>query len=404
MSTPRDDRATAREARRHLQVQPVPLGRADRIRSRSVSPVAPGSFQFPPSTPTPKRSAGEIQEGQFRDALNLTANMATPEQLAAIRDQLRAELRNEVRAELRSEAAATGAGIPDAIKRKPEIPTFDKAHIDHWIRRTENAFIRALITEPQEKFAFLETKFPVDFNPRINDFLWGAATEERWVEFIAYLRTEYGPTKQQRASIFIDGFKRDGKRPSQYAALLNEKTKDVTIEDIKKEMLIREMPTEVQRMLQERIEGLSFEDAAKTADAYFEQDGKLRHTNKASINAVQEPISEAAEQCDDSSNDINAIARRFPNKRPTGPNTTSQRDNRRFSGPNYNYQRDSRQPAQKGWHARTAPKISPTFPRINAQGLCSFHEKYGDNAFSCMAGCSRNHEKRPTGNGKAGPK
>ena len=174
--------------------------------------------------------------------------MATQEQLDAIRD----ELRQQMRAELRNEAAAAGAQVPDAIKRKPEIPAFDKNNVDHWIRRTENAFIRALCNTAREKFAFLETKFPVDFNPKINDFLWGDPTEARWTEFIKYLRTEYGTTKQQRAAVFLDGLKRDGKRPSQYVAQLNDKTKDVTVNDIKKEMLLREMPTDIQRMLQER--------------------------------------------------------------------------------------------------------------------------------------------------------
>ena len=223
MPTPREERATARDQRQLLQLPQHGLGRADLIRSRSPSPVGPGFFNFP-------QPATQTQPGQFENA-----NMATQEQLDAIRDELRAQMR----AELRNEAAAAGAQIPDAIKRKPEIPAFDKAHVDHWIRRTENAFIRALIESPREKFAFLETKFPVDFNPRINSFLWGDPTQANWDAFIAYLRTEYGTTKQQRASVFLDGFKRDGKRPSQYVALLNDKTKDVTINDIKKEMLLR---------------------------------------------------------------------------------------------------------------------------------------------------------------------
>ena len=222
MSDARDTRAAARDRRQqNLQLPSVGLGRADLVRSRSPSPATPGTFGFP----SPSRR--EIQEEQFRDALafNSSATMATPEQLAAIRD----ELRNEIRREFRQENAAAAAGTPDAIKRKPEIPPFDKEHVDVWIRRTENAFIRALTTTPREKFAFLETKFPVDFNPRINEYLWGTATQESWTGFLDYLRSEYGPTTRQRASVFIDGLKRDGRRPSQYAALLDDKTKGVSI-------------------------------------------------------------------------------------------------------------------------------------------------------------------------------
>ena len=144
MSNDRDNRAAARDRLRNLEV-PIPLGRADQLRSRTPSPVNPGTF-FPrtPATPAPD---------QFFDASDQTASsaMATPEQLAALREQLR----NEVRAEFRNEAAATAAQIPDAIRRKPEIPSFDREHIEIWIKRTTNAFIRANISSISEKFAFL---------------------------------------------------------------------------------------------------------------------------------------------------------------------------------------------------------------------------------------------------------
>ena len=121
MSTPRDDRAAARDQRRHLQLPQ--LGRAELLRSRSPSPVPVGAnnvFNFPATAPEPE---------QFIDARN---NMATPEQLAAIRD----ELRNEIRAEFRNETAAAAAQIPDAIRRKPDIPSFDKHHVEIWLKRT----------------------------------------------------------------------------------------------------------------------------------------------------------------------------------------------------------------------------------------------------------------------------
>ena len=126
--TPRDNRAEAREQRRHLEVPSHGLGRAEIIRSRSPSPAATasGAFRFPPPPP---------EEDQFVDAPTPNINMATEEQLAAIRDQLRAEMR----AEVRNESVAAAAATPDAIKRKPEIPQFDKENVEVWIRRTENA-------------------------------------------------------------------------------------------------------------------------------------------------------------------------------------------------------------------------------------------------------------------------
>ena len=288
---------------------------------------------------------------------------------------------------MRNETAAAAATVPDAIKRKPEIPAFDKKNVDHWIRRTENAFIRALCTTPREKFAFLETKFPVDFNPRINEFLWGDPTDAKWTEFLAYLRSEYGTTKQQRAAVILDGFKRDSKKPSQYVALLNDKTKDLDLEDVKKEMLIRELPTDVQRMLQERIDTLSLEEAAKVADSFFDQDGKPRQTNKsASVNAVQTPSDDFTAPFSDDGDDINAINRRFQRQR--------------FGG----NQRGGRNRPSKPQAANNYPTPTPQAKPKTADdpALCYYHNFYGDKAKKCDVGCKRFDEKRFAGNAKAG--
>ena len=375
MQTPHEERAAARNQRQFLQLPAHGLGRADLIRSRSPSPIGQGTFDFPRPDAIP-------QPGQFDNV-----SMATQEQLDAIRD----ELRQQMRAELRNEAAAAGAQIPDAIKRKPEIPAFDKKQVDHWIRRTENAFIRALCNTPREKFAFLETKFPVDFDPRINEYLWGNPTEDKWNEFLAYLRSEYGTTKQQRAAIVLDGFKRDGRKPSQYVALLEEKTKDIDLNDVRKEMLLREMPTDVQRMLQERFESLTLKEAAKAADAYFDQDGKLRQKQHTTVNAVQETSSDFTSPFSDEPEDINAINRRFQNQRSRGSS---------------NFQRGGRGRPQRGGGNQTpanhtTAQQKPT-PKLNDTGLCFYHTKFGSKAKKCEVGCSRFDEKRFAGNGKAG--
>ena len=381
--TPRDQRASARENRQLLQLPQHGLGRAELIRSRSPSPIAPGVFNFPQVAQLPE---GDQFENARAEQANIL-NMATQEQLDAIRD----ELRQQMRAELRNEAAASGAQIPDAIKRKPEIPAFDKKQVDHWIRRTENAFIRALCNTPREKFAFLETKFPVDFNPRINEFLWGDPTEDKWKEFLAYLRSEYGTTKQQRAAVILDGFKRDGRKPSQYVALLEEKTKDIDLNDVRKEMLLREMPTDVQRMLQERFEGLSLRDAAKAADAYFDQEGKLRQKQPTNVNAVQEASSDFTSPFTDDSEDVNAINRRFQNQKSRGNN---------------NFQRGGRGRPQRGGSnhtpaTQTGAQQKP-FSKPVDPALCFYHNEFGDKAKKCEVGCKRFDEKRFAGNDRAG--
>ena len=384
MSRDRDARAAARDERRNLQPPQIVinhgLGRADLLRSRSPSPAAPapppGVFNFPPP-PTP---------GQFDNA------MATEEQLEAIREQLR----REVRAEFRNETAAAAAGIPDAIRKKPEIPPFDKAHVEIWIKRTENAFIRANITATNEKFAFLETKFPVGFDPRIDEYLYGDATPDNWSAFLDYLRKEFGPSKQQRTAIFLDGFKREGRKPSQYIAALNDKTKDVTINDIKKEMLLREMPVDVRRMLQERFEDMSLTEAAKVADSYFDSEGRPRHSSQttSSVNAIPT----AFENLNiDEEEDVNAVSRRFQprnrfrNRNPKSETTASNSaPNSRSGTPNNAPERGK--PPQGGRREHRGP---PT-----VQKLCKYHVQFGDRAQTCEKGCDK-FTQIPS-NGKAG--
>ena len=381
MSNDRDSRAAARDRLRNLEV-PIPLGRADRLRSRSPSPIAPGVF-FPSAATLPTTD-------QFTDATQ--TNMAMSEQLAAIREELRAEIRREFRAE----SAATAAGIPDAIRRKPEIPNFDKDHIDIWIRRTEHAYTRAGISSINDKFAWLETKFPVGTNPRIDEFLYGDATPENWSAFLTYLRSEYGATKQQKASVFIDGLKREGRRPSQYAAVLDEKTKDVSIDDIKKEMLLREVPPDVRRMLQERIETLSFKEAAKIADNYFDAEGRPKHSSTpTSIHEVSGCLQEST--ISDEGGPINAIGRRPPPRQNRFPPQNPQRKSLAAS-----HQKQGRERGANS--ARSQPvkrEPNPRYPQ-KSLNLCSYHINYGNEAKYCEVGCARFDETRFPGNGTAG--
>ena len=374
-----------------------------RTTTRSQSETDPNLLAAPLTSfrrrrsPTRDQRLASPNHCEEEEGLIFTFNMATPEQIAAIRD----ELRNEIRAEFRNETAAAAAQIPDAIRRKPEIPNFDKDHIEIWIKRTENAYIRANITSTQEKFAFLESKFPVNFNPRVDEFLYGDATPANWTSFLNYLRAEYGSTKQQRASVFIDGFKRNGRRPSQYAAALDDTTKDVTVDEIKKEMLLREMPMEIRRMLQERIETLSFKDAAKIADSYFDAEGRPRHSTPPSVNEVTSTNRWDAfntpaftEPFSDDDQAINAIGRRF-SQRPQP---------RKAQGGGRPQQHVKTGQTLKTEVFQTAVKANPNYPVKKSVNLCQAHFRSGDKVRYCEVSCSRFDEQRFPGNGQAGQK
>ena len=80
-------------------------------------------------------------------------------------------------------------------EKKPSLPAFYQKNIDIWIWRVESA----------KKFSYLEEKIAVDLDPKINSYLFGDATEEKWKELLSYLRKQYGQTNRQQASKVIKG-------------------------------------------------------------------------------------------------------------------------------------------------------------------------------------------------------
>ena len=54
-----------------------------------------------------------------------------------------------------------------ASSRKPDLPAFDQNNIELWIKRVDNAYRRAGVTDPKDKFAHIESKFAVDIDSRI---------------------------------------------------------------------------------------------------------------------------------------------------------------------------------------------------------------------------------------------
>ena len=383
MPTPRDNRATARDERRLLNIPLPQLGRGELARSRSPSPAAaaPGAFNFP-------QPPAEAEEEQFEDARPIgNANMAYTEE--DVRRITAAAVETALR-NARTEQQNACAG------RKPDLPPFDGKRIDEWLRRVENAYTRASIVSAADKFAFLEGKISVELNPKINEFFNGPATDENWTALKEYLKKEYGRTRQQQASTLIDGVKRDGRRPSQLFAQIKDLSKDATIDDIRKELLLREMPTTVRSALAEKIETMSGEEAAEAADHYFDRNGRFMHATQSTINQVaprtqsetnsksetnQQNFTTAFEDTDDTT-DVNAV-------RPPFRGRSQSRFGRGNSQVRFANASNSGRSSQSSNQNQTAAK----------QFICQFHKQFRHRAKNCQPGCE--WLKNP-GNGNPG--
>ena len=343
-----------------------------RARNRSPSPQ-PGQQFFPPNMAD-------------ADALRYLAETAAANAASQASTQTAAALQN-----LR-------IGV-----RKPELPTFDSKNIDIWIRRTESAYIRAGVSTAKEKFAFLEAKIAVDFDPRINEFLYGDPTDENWISFLAYLRTTYGRTRRQEAASILDGTRRDGRRPTQLLSKIKEKAGSATIDDLFKELLMREMPQNVKHSLLDRMDTMTASEMATLADRYFDQEGRPLN-QQASVSNIDAPeITENMTEQYTDENDVNAIGarpkNRFSSKPPSKPYTPA------FGGHSSN---NRTTPHFKG-NSTPAPFKGNSAPRSSfanknkssLKSICHRHAKFGDETKFCEPGCMY-WSKMQTGNESAG--
>ena len=279
---------------------------------------------------------------------------------------------------------------PAQNRKRPDLPAFDKTKIHIWIKRVEAAYAREDVTNPKQKFAFLESIIGVNMGPIINGFMFGEATQVNWEAFLKHLSDTFGPTKEMRCGTFLDGVKREGRRPTDHLALIREKGKDVTIDDLEKQLIVRELPQDVQKLLQDKLEGKSALETAQMADQHFDQQGQPLNSN-ASICSINEnthptpfsPISQQPDQYDD----VNAVSSR--QGRPA-----SQGNNNRYTpafsssgnnGKNSRPRSRSRPPAYANASTPAAPSGR------NEMNLCRVHRDEPSSNSCVGPNCPRHH-------------
>ena len=372
--TPRESRAAARDERsQNLQI-PEPLGRAAlaEIRSRTPSPAAPGNaiqFNFPPVIPQP-------QQDQFEDVNMGDAN----ETVQALTDALQ------------------GVRVSS---RKPELPAFDSKNVDIWLKRVDNAYRRSGVVDPKDKFAFIETKFAVDADPKINEFLYGDGTADDWTAFEKYLRDRYGRTKIQQTAVILDGFQREGKLPSEMFAAIKEKIGNITIDDLVKEMVLRELPTDIRRTIHDKVKDADGAETVKLADQYFDRNGKPIHRAPSSqVNAVND-VPDLVDT--DGEDDVNAVNRRFQRNRRGRPQQgRSQQGSQQGQKPQFTKPQQSRPPNASFTPAFTEKRTHKGKPTVKSANLCKWHAQFGKDAYTCEPGCDKFAGFQKPGKAQAG--
>ena len=290
-------------------------------------------------------------------------------------------------------------------RKKPELPPFDPANIQIWIRRVRAAYDRAGIEDAKDKFAFLESMFQVKMNPRIDAFLYGSNTEQDWSDFMTYLVKEYGPTIRQKTVKLLSDNPRHDMTPTQYLIQLKEDCKDVEIDDIYREHLLKTIPPRIREILGKEVENMSSEEVATAADDYFDRKGRPLEKVSQPVNHVTNTSTPASTNStpsftpafgeEDDETDINAV----------------KKGNRgRFNNQGGNRQRSkSRNWRDKGGNQSSSSAAAPaaaTTSKASTDSTCYFHRRWGDKTTKCVTNCSLYSkfiaQNRQAGNGQGG--
>ena len=315
-------------------------------------------------------------------------------------------------------------------RKRPDLPAFDKHNIHIWLQRIEAAYAREEVTDPRQKFAFLESTIGVDMGPTINSFMFGDPTAENWSRFKKHLLDTFGPTKEQRCSIYLDGLKRDGRRPSDLLALIRDKGQQVTIDDLEKQLILRELPPDVQKLLQDKVEGLDAAATARLADKHFDKEGRPLNSRSSinNVNPTANPVSPQQTRSTSAPADdlfvgdnearleINAINNqnsRGPNRSRHNSRPNGNRYTPAFSSTSSQGSRSASGPRQQQSQSSPAAANRHSAPQQEEYSVCRIHSRDANSsvcqgpkcpshsiASSCMNSTCRTHAR--SGNGRGG--
>ena len=422
-------------SRDHLHVTDDPaFRRPSRYRPSSPYDIDDGleAFSFPPSAPAaPQEAKMEFtqdnflalqalatkQSKQIEDGNAFANDMASQLQEAkrqqeasqkSIQDLTNAfnNLNNSVSSQPRP------LTLSSPPKKKPELPPFDSKNVLIWIRRVEAAYARVGIIEPKDRFAWMESIFQVGLDPQIDSYLYGTNTLQDWEDFIEYLKMQYGPTLRQKAQKLMGDIPRHDLKPSQYLLRLKDDVKDVEIDHILKEHVLKSIPPRIREIMGKEVEGLTAEQVAKQADDFFDRQGRPTEKSSTPINHVSSstssstPSASAAEAAsttssftpafsDDDEAEVNFVNRN--GQRNNNRGRSFNRGQRSRSRPSFN-----RQPnAPSAGNTSSSSSASASF----AAGTCRWHRRFGDKSLKCCTDCplfKTFSSKQKPGNGQGG--
>ena len=421
-------------SRDHLHVTDDPaFRRPSRYRPSSPYDIDDGleAFSFPPSAPAaPQEAKMEFtqdnflalqalatkQSKQIEDGNAFANDMAS--QLQEAKRQQEASQKsiadltnafNNLNSNITSQPRPLTLSSPP--KKKPELPPFDSKNVLIWIRRVEAAYARVGIIEPKDRFAWMESIFQVGLDPQIDSYLYGTNTLQDWEDFIEYLKMQYGPTLRQKAQKLMGDIPRHDLKPSQYLLRLKDDVKDVEIDHILKEHVLKSIPPRIREIMGKEVEGLTAEQVAKQADDFFDRHGRPTEKLSTPINHISSSISSStpSASASEATSTTSSFTPAFSDDDEAEVNFVKRGGQRNDRGRSFN--RGQRSRSRPSFNRQTNTSSAGNAPNNSsasasfAAGTCRWHRRFGDKSLKCCTDCplfkSFSSKQKP-GNGQGG--
>ena len=208
---------------------------------------------------------------------------------------------------------------------------------------------------------------------------------------------------RQKAQKLMSEVPRHDLKPSQYLTQLVEDTKDVSIDDIRKEHLLKTIPARYREIMGKEVEAMTAAEVAKMADDFFDRQGKPLEKTTTPVNSVastahsplpQPPSTSSASSFtsafSDDETDVNFVKRN--NFRGNDRGRNHNRNQRSQSRPSFNRVPNT---------SSNGSDSQPSHP----QGTCRWHRQFGDKSRKCVTDCPRYKAfvaSQKSGNGQGG--
>ena len=368
----------------------------------------------------------ELAEAQQKQLQDQQKQMDDASQFVSLQTQQLQESKRQLEASQQSVAELTNAfreltsqprplTISSAPKKKPDLPPFDSKNVLVWIRRVEAAYARVGTVDPKDKFAWMEGIFQVKLDPQIDAYLYGSNSAQDWADFINYLKVRFGPTIREKAQKLMTDIPRHDLTPTQYLLQLNEDTKDVTVDQIKREHLLKTIPPRIREMLGKEVETMTAAEVATAADTFFDRNGRPLERQSSTVNHVatsSRTFSTASAPLPPSSSSTNASSASFTAAFSDDDETNVNfvRNNQRFNsnngrsrsrGPRSN----SRPPSNRPSNTLSTGSSQGSNQSAQPQGTCRWHRLFGDKSRKCCTDCPQFktfQANQKAGNGQGG--